>query len=237
MKQDCNLRQSSWEQSGAVRSLANRRSSLQSVLIPPLPLVLIIIDFQLGGLFPHLKINHSSLRVKVAQSCLTICDLGDCGLPDSSVRGIFPARILEWAAIPSQRSNAGLLHCRHIIYHLRHQGSQRGLRWLYESEMLVTQSCPPLCDPMDCSPIGSTVQGILQGIFSFPRGSSWPRNRTCISCTACRFFTFWATRHRVGSPNSSLEIAYLVLRGAFTWGKGPARGRERDPHTNQWAVP
>ena len=27
---------------------------------------------------------------------------------------------------------------------------------------LVTQSCPTLCDPMDCSPPGSSVLGILQ---------------------------------------------------------------------------
>ena len=28
--------------------------------------------------------------------------------------------------------------------------------------MLVTQSCPMLCHPMDCSPPGSSVHGILQ---------------------------------------------------------------------------
>ena len=28
--------------------------------------------------------------------------------------------------------------------------------------MLVVQSCPTLCDPMDCSPPGSSVHGILQ---------------------------------------------------------------------------
>ena len=28
--------------------------------------------------------------------------------------------------------------------------------------VLVTQSCPTLCDPMDCSPPGSSVHGILQ---------------------------------------------------------------------------
>ena len=28
--------------------------------------------------------------------------------------------------------------------------------------MLVTQSCPTLCDTMDCSPPGSSVPGILQ---------------------------------------------------------------------------
>ena len=28
--------------------------------------------------------------------------------------------------------------------------------------MLVTQSSPTLCDPMDCNPQGSSVHGILQ---------------------------------------------------------------------------
>ena len=28
--------------------------------------------------------------------------------------------------------------------------------------MLVTQSCQTLCNPMDCSPPGSSVQGIFQ---------------------------------------------------------------------------
>ena len=28
--------------------------------------------------------------------------------------------------------------------------------------VLVSQSCPTLCDPMDCSPPGSFVHGILQ---------------------------------------------------------------------------
>ena len=32
----------------------------------------------------------------VAQSCPTLCDLVDCSLPGSSVRGILQARILEW---------------------------------------------------------------------------------------------------------------------------------------------
>ena len=29
-------------------------------------------------------------------------------------------------------------------------------------KVLVAQSCPTLCDPMDCSPPGSSVRGILQ---------------------------------------------------------------------------
>ena len=60
---------------------------------------------------------------------------------------------------------------------------------------LVTQLCPTPCDPMDCSPPGSSVQGILQArilewvAISFSRGSSRPRDGTHISYLAGRFFT------------------------------------------------
>ena len=33
---------------------------------------------------------------------------------------------------------------------------------MHESESEVALSCPTLCDPMDCSPPGSSVHGIFQ---------------------------------------------------------------------------
>ena len=51
-----------------------------------------------------------------------------------------------------------------------------------------SQSCPTLATPMDCSPPGPSVHGILQAkilecvAVSFSRGSSPPRDRTCVSC-------------------------------------------------------
>jgi len=36
---------------------------------------------------------------EVAQSCPTLSDPMDCSPPDSSVHGIFQARVLEWGAI------------------------------------------------------------------------------------------------------------------------------------------
>ena len=38
-----------------------------------------------------------------AELCPILCDPIDCSLPDSSVRGIFQARVLEWVAISYSR--------------------------------------------------------------------------------------------------------------------------------------
>ena len=65
-------------------------------------------------------------------------------------------------------------------------------------KVLVAQLYPSLCDPMDYSPAGSSVQGILQArilkwvAIPFSRESSWPRDWTWVSTG--RFFTVWATR-------------------------------------------
>ena len=65
---------------------------------------------------------------------------------------------------------------------------------------LVADSCPTLCDPMDCSPPGFSVHGvlvhsrILQWVaISFSRGSSWFRDWTCISCISRQILYHWAT--------------------------------------------
>ena len=60
-----------------------------------------------------------------------------------------------------------------------------------ESESEVTQSCPTPCDPMDCSPPGSSAHGVLQArilewvAIPISRASSWPRDRTYVSCASC----------------------------------------------------
>ena len=68
----------------------------------------------------------------------------------------------------------------------------------YKSETLCVLSCFShvwLWDPVDGSPPGSSVHESLQArilewvAISFFRGSSWPRDRTRITCTAGRFFT------------------------------------------------
>ena len=52
---------------------------------------------------------------------------------------------------------------------------------------MVAQSCLTLCDPMDCSPPGCSVRGILQArilewvVMPSSRGSSWSRDLTHVS--------------------------------------------------------
>ena len=71
---------------------------------------------------------------------------------------------------------------------------------LHESESEVSQSCPTLCDPIDCSLPGSSVHGIFQAIvlewiaISFSRESSQSRPQTWVSCFVDRRFTIWAAR-------------------------------------------
>ena len=66
--------------------------------------------------------------------------------------------------------------------------------------VLVTQSCPALCNPMDCSPPGSSVFGILEAkimewvAVQFSRASSQPRDWPRVSCIAGRFITVRVTR-------------------------------------------
>ena len=52
------------------------------------------------------------------------------------------------------------------------------------------QSCPTLCNPMDCSPPGSSVHELFQArilewvAISYSRGSSQPRDWICIPCVS-----------------------------------------------------
>ena len=78
-----------------------------------------------------------------------------------------------------------------FIQQLEKARRANGFWLLCQSTQLVCakplQSCPALCDPLDCSLPGSSVHGIFQaGILeriTMPssRGSSRPRDQTCVS--------------------------------------------------------
>ena len=73
------------------------------------------------------------------------------------------------------------------------------------------QLCPILGDPMDCSPPGSSVHGILQTrilewvAMPFSRGSSRPSGQTHVSCVSCMADSFFTT-------SSTWEIPFTSFR-------------------------
>ena len=88
-----------------------------------------------------------------------------------------------------------------------------------------------LCDPIDCSPPGSSVRGIFQAqilewvAISFSRGSSRPRDWTCVSyipCTGRRILyqcTTW------DDPGTIQESWFLLSSGnqnqIWQWARRP----------------
>ena len=77
---------------------------------------------------------------------------------------------------------------------------------------LNAKSCPTLGDLMNCSPLGSSIHGILQArilgwvAISSSKGSSWPRGGTQISCSEADSLPF--SHH--GSPLTGFITSYTL---------------------------
>ena len=80
-----------------------------------------------------------------------------------------------------------------------------------DSESEVAQSCPTLCDPMDCSPPGSSIHGTLQArvlewvAIAFSRRCSQPRDWTQVSRIVGRHFTVWASNSENSHKGNHLK--------------------------------
>ena len=80
--------------------------------------------------------------VLVSESCPTLCNSIDRSPSGPSDHGILQARAPEWVAISFSKRN----------YRKKEK----------KKESEVAQSCPTLCDTMDCSLPGSSIHGIVQ---------------------------------------------------------------------------
>ena len=115
---------------------------------------------------------HGTVLCLATQTCLTLCDPMDCSLPGSSVHGILQARILEWAAMPFSRVLCYIFSSIHlpsffcrlasllticIIYYPNLQLTLSYIQIRSDQIRSVAQSCPTLCDPMNCSTPGLPV--------------------------------------------------------------------------------
>ena len=125
--------------------------------------------------------------------------------------------------------------CHHTYMHIGISITMYECVYIYvRVKVLVTQLC--LCDPMDCSPPGSSICGILQaGILEwiampFSKGCSQPRDQTWVSHMAGKFFSIWATRKVffffICAYIQSILVVTVVL---FS-------GRHRHGNSEHWAT-
>ena len=107
---------------------------------------------------------------------------------------------LELASCSNSVSHSNKLYFPLILSHVRKLFSNPHPDHNTSSSLVtkwseVAQAWPTLCNPMDCSPPGSSVQARIRVCYhSLLQGIFWPRDQTRFSCIAGRFFTIWATR-------------------------------------------
>ena len=152
----------------------------------------------------------------------------DHGLPDSHVRGILLARILQWIALSSSSRSSGLrdqthifyISCigRQVLYHWCHLGSPIPITAAAAAKS--RQSCPTLCDPIDGSPPGSPVPGILQA-------------RT-LECLAISFSNAWKWKVKVKSLG---RVQLLVTPGTAVYQAPPSMGFSRQEYWSGVPLP
>ena len=116
------------------------------------------------------------------------------------------------------KRNCKVLNKRDIIHqHLLNTSGLSELKvlmWQWGCACVCAQSCPTLCNPVDCSPLGSSVHGIFQArilnwvAISFFRGSSWPRNWTSVSCVSCIDRCVLYQLSHQGSPHMPVEQTF-----------------------------
>ena len=140
-------------------------------------------------------------------TCQTLCDPMDCKPARLLCPWKSPGKntgagchfLLQRFSWPRDQNHVSCVSCigRQILYHCA--------TWEAPIEVFkyqFAQSCPTLCNPMDCSLSGSSVHGIFQArvlewiAISFSRASSRPKNQTQVSRIAGRRFTVWSE----GSP-------------------------------------
>ena len=141
--------------------------------------------------------KHAADAAKSLQSCPTVCD---------PIHGLQLTRLLRpWDSL-GKNTGVGrhfLLQCMKV-----------------ESESEVTQSCPTLSDPMDCSPPGSSIHGIFQatvlewGAIANMAGANSPETAGVVlqewGQVACKLSCGgnWAANQGRGWP----ELALLCLQ-------------------------
>ena len=121
------------------------------------------------------------VKVKITQSCPTLCHTMDCSLPGSSVHEILQARILEWVAVPFSRGSSqpgGRTRVSRIAGRFFTSGATREeknlegkcpVHWGSRSSLSSCLFALHLCTPLNAS---NTTSLAFSALLSSPASSS-----------------------------------------------------------------
>ena len=90
---------------------------------------------------------------------------------------------------------------------------------VFKPSQRCAQVVSTLCDPMDCSPPGSSVHGILQArilegvAIPFSRGSSQPRDQTQVSNVSYTGRRFFTTSTAWEAPSARQDSLFFIAYG------------------------
>ena len=149
----------------------------------------------------RLRAPNVGESVFVSQLGPTLCNPMDPSPPGSSARGIFQARTLEWVAIPFSRGSS-------------QPGDQTQVSCIAAAAAAKSlQSCPTPRDPIDGSPPGSPVPGILQA--------------TTLEWVAISFSNAWKRKVKVKSLS---HVRLLATPWTAAYQAPPAVGFSRQEY-------
>ena len=155
---------------------------------------------------------HIHTAAKSLQSCPTLCDP-----MDYTVHGILQARILEWVVFSLLQGifpNPGIKPRSPAL-----QADSLLSAAAADAAAKLLQSCPTLCDPIDGSPLGSFVPGILQA-----RTLEW---------VATSFSNAWKRKVKV----TSLSRVWLSDPMTAAYQAPPSMGFSREEYWNGLPLP
>ena len=147
----------------------------------------------------------------------TTCTVAHQAPPGKEKHGIFQARILQWVAIsfsrgssqPKDQTRISCVSCigRWIFFFTTEPYGKQTRRWV--SLCSVIQSCLTLCDPMNCSPSGSSVHG---NVYHSPKSVCWSPS---LQCDDIKGQSLW----EISQVGLSLENGAPVMGLEFLYGE------------------
>ena len=126
-------------------------------------------------------LQHHSSKASVSTKCLLNKNKADARKTQC---------LLSSGKVSSGASTGSSETQKIVFFHSKFYGKENNCQGCV-CVCVWAQSCPTLCNPMNCSLPGSFVHGIFQaGIrewvaMPFSRGSSRPRDRSGVSCISC----------------------------------------------------